>query len=64
MHKHLLGLKLADKQLSEQNRRIDLLIGNDYLYDTIAGDVIRGNLGPVAISSKFGWIISGKLLDL
>ena len=60
MHKHLLGLNLADKRLSEQNRRIDLLVGNDYLYDIIVGDVIRGSSGPVAISSKLGWIISGK----
>ena len=60
MHKHLLGLNLADKRLSEQNRRIDLFVGNDYLYDIIVGDVIRGSSGPVAISSKLGWIISGK----
>ena len=60
MHKQLLGRQIADKRLSEQNRRIDLLVGNDYLYDIIFGKVIRGNTGPVAISSKLGWIISGK----
>ncbi|XP_065069866.1 uncharacterized protein LOC135694908, partial [Rhopilema esculentum] len=47
-YQHLIGLNLADKKLSEQNRRIDLLIGNDYLYDVIIGDVIRGTSGPIA----------------
>ena len=55
----MLGLNLADKRLSEQNRRIDLLVGNDYLYDIIIGDVIRDISGLVAISSRLGWTISG-----
>ncbi|XP_065064703.1 uncharacterized protein LOC135690935 [Rhopilema esculentum] len=60
-YQHLIGLYLADKKLSEQNRRIDLLIGNDYLYDVIIGDVIRGTSGPIAVSSKLGWLLSGKV---
>ncbi|XP_065067449.1 uncharacterized protein LOC135693012, partial [Rhopilema esculentum] len=60
-YQHLIGLNLADKKLSEQNRRIDLLIGNDYLYDVIIGDVIRGTSGPIAVSSKLGWLLSGKV---
>ena len=36
---------------------IDVLIGSDY--DVVSGDVVRGDSGPVAISSMFGWILSG-----
>ena len=25
----------------------------------MSGDVIRGNSGPVAVSSMFGWVLSG-----
>ncbi|XP_065065426.1 uncharacterized protein LOC135691495, partial [Rhopilema esculentum] len=60
-YQHLIGLNLADKKLSEPNRRIDLLIGNDYLYVVIIGDVIRGTSGPIAVSSKLGWLLSGKV---
>ena len=27
----------------------------------VTGDIIRGNGGPVAIHSRFGWLVSGPL---
>ncbi len=54
---YLQGLKLAQTSDSEIVE-IDLLIGADY-YWTIVGDkVIRGP-GPTAVSSKFGYLLSG-----
>eukprot|EP00112_Aurelia_sp_Birch-Aquarium-sp1_P024221 Seg755.3 transcript_id=Seg755.3/GoldUCD/mRNA.D3Y31 product="hypothetical protein" protein_id=Seg755.3/GoldUCD/D3Y31 len=57
---HLLGLRFADRNLGERNKRIDLLIGADYLYNVIIGEVVRGTSGPVAVSSKLGWLITGQ----
>ena len=57
---HLLGLRFADRNLGERNKRIDLLIGADYLYNIIIGEVVRGISGPVAVSSKLGWLITGQ----
>ena len=59
------GLNLADSNLIESdetdNDSIDILIGSDYYFDVVNNDIVRGEgrSGPVAISSKFGWILSG-----
>ena len=57
---HLQGLILADN-VNASNKRIDLLIGADHYYDIVIGDVIRGSAGPVAISSRLGWLLSGPV---
>ena len=54
---HLQGLELADS--SESQCGIDILIGSDHYWDIVTGETIRGNSGPTAISSKFGWLLSG-----
>ena len=55
---HLRNLKLADS-IDSQTKRISLLIGADYYYDFIVGNVVKGNTGPVAVKSKLGWLLSG-----
>ena len=55
---HLRTLKLADS-LDSHAKRVQLLIGADHYYDFVTGDVIKGNSGPVAVSSKLGWLLSG-----
>ena len=55
---HLQDLDLADCA-SEDRQSIDVLIGSDHYWDFITGEVIRGETGPLAIASKFGWILSG-----
>ena len=57
---HLNGLALANS-VDVSSRRIDILIGADHYYDIIIGEVIRGSAGPVAISSKLGWLLSGPV---
>ena len=35
------------------------MIGLDYDYKVISGEIIRDGSGPVALRSKLGWILSG-----
>lgn len=36
-----------------------MLIGFDYYFDIVFGDVIRGSSGFVVVSSLFGWVLFG-----
>ena len=58
---HLLGLNLADDPVRVDNDSdsIDILIGADQYYEFVSGEIIRDELGPVAINSKLGWLVSG-----
>jgi len=42
---------------------IDVLIGSDYYWDLVLGEMKRQDNGLVALSSKFGWLISGPIID-
>jgi hypothetical protein len=55
------GIQLTDK--SNVSDPIDVLIGSDYYWDIVGGEMIRGQSGPVAISSKFGWLLSGPATE-
>ena len=55
---HLNGLALANS-VDVSSKHIDILIGADHYYNIVIGEVIRGSAGPVAISSKLGWLLSG-----
>ena len=58
---HLEGLVLADKGLLDDSTpNIDILIGSDYYFDIIMGEVQWGDKGPVAVESEFGWLVSGN----
>ena len=57
-----LELDLADyNTASNSNDDIDVLIGSDYYWDVITGHVIRESNGLAAVSSKFGWLVSGPV---
>ena len=56
---HLQGLRFADFTNFE-TKNIDVLIGLDYYYNFILGNIRRRNTNePVAIQSTLGWILSG-----
>ena len=58
-YEHLNGLMLADS--GEGNFEIDVLIGSDFYWDVFTGQVVQSDTGgPTALSSKFGWILSGS----
>ena len=54
---HLQGLQLAD--CSDSQDAIDVLIGSDHYWDFVTNEIMRGDFGPTAINSKFGWLLSG-----
>ena len=60
---HLRGLKLADNNPNNMPVDIDILIGSDFYWNFIDARVVKkGRQGePVAISSKLGFIVSGKI---
>ena len=56
-------LELADctpsKEEEKESLAIDILIGCDFHWEIVSGDISRANGGLVAIRSKFGWLLSG-----
>ena len=58
---HLDGLEFADQ--FDDNDSIDVLIGSDYYRDIVSDETVKGENGPTAVSSKFGWLLSGPLDD-
>ena len=48
---------MADYSDSEDS--IDVLIGSDYYWDFVRGEIVRGDFGPTAVNNKFGWLLSG-----
>ena len=43
----------------KESLAIDILIGCDFYWQIVSGDISRSNGGLVAIKSKFGWLLSG-----
>ena len=58
---HLQCLELADDVHSENNDSRDILIGSDYYWQFVTGNIVKGEQGPVAVESTLGWIISGAV---
>ena len=57
---HLKNLKLADS-FDEQLMNIDILIGTDFYHTFFNNEIIWGKSNePVALSSHFGWVLSGN----
>lgn len=60
-YEHLNGLELADGESPDSRKSIDLLVGSDYYWSIVTGDTVVGDVGPVALGSKLGWLLSGPL---
>ena len=60
-YQHLSGLDLADRYSESEILEIDLLIGSDVYWDVVAGEIVRGARGPVAINTRLGWVLSGPV---
>ena len=59
---HLTELDLADPTLDGEIINLDILIGLDFYWSFITGEVIKGGNGPTAIYSSLGWILSGPVI--
>lgn len=55
---HLDGLELANKPCSS-GTSIDFLIGSDYYWNFVTGEMKYGERGPITVNSKLGWLLSG-----
>jgi len=59
---YLNKLWLSDICSRQENLEVDMLIGADYLWKFMRGEVVRGEKDePVAISTSLGWMVSGPL---
>ena len=61
--RYLSGLDLADPDDTE-NLPISILIGADYYWKVVTGKIIHGRVGPTAVQTKFGWVLSGPVTGL
>ena len=62
------NVEFADVCPASNTMQIDLLIGSDYIWDFFDGKSVRGEEsgqgGPVTISTKVGWLLSGPVENL
>ena len=59
---YLQGRRLADPVRTRGPLEIDIIIGNDYYGSLVTGEIIKGD-GPMAMNSKFGWLLSGPVIQ-
>ena len=55
----LQDFELADHDPGSDGGKVDILIGSDYYWEVVTGEIMRDASGPVTLNSKFGWILSG-----
>lgn len=60
-YRHLLSLNLADSSYGAAELKIDVLIGADLYWRFMTEKMMSGESGPVALYTKLGWVISGKM---
>ena len=60
---HLSHIELADSMKFSQIFGMDvyLLIGSDFYWNFLTGEIRRGEVGPVAMKTKAGWALSGPV---
>ncbi|XP_011407350.1 PREDICTED: uncharacterized protein LOC100637140 [Amphimedon queenslandica] len=58
---HLKDLDLEDPGTNGDVIELDILIGLDYYWDIVSGEVLRGDSGPTALYSSLGWLLSGPV---
>ncbi|XP_011410528.1 PREDICTED: uncharacterized protein LOC100633078 [Amphimedon queenslandica] len=56
-YEHLSNLDLAVPDEGEPQ----ILIGLDYYWSVVSGEVIQASSGPSALYTKFGWVLSGPM---
>ena len=59
-HAHLKDIALSEC-IPEENLVVDILIGADQYWNIANGEVRRGESGPVAMNTRFGWTLSGPV---
>ena len=54
---------MADENTDYLPLKIDILIGSSYHWKFVANEIRRGEIGPVVLASKLGYILSGSVHD-
>ena len=49
---------------SDNKEGIDILIGSNFYWNVVTDELRRGEYGPIAVSSRFGWLLSGPIQTL
>jgi hypothetical protein len=61
-YSHLQGLWFSDVCKENEVLEIEVLIGADYLWCFLEGNVVRGKAyEPVAVQTRLGWVLSGPM---
>ena len=58
-YEQLMSLDLADSASTDSRLPVDMLIGCDYYWELVTGNICRIEKGPTAIQTKLGWVLSG-----
>ena len=61
MYSHLAPLNLADTHQGDTPVEVDMLIGSDFYWQLTIKEIIQGQVGPVAINTKPGWVLSAPV---
>ena len=56
---HLKYLKLSNSSDSKFKCNVDILIGADYYWDFVSGNIKRRNSAQVAVETVLDWVLSG-----
>ena len=63
-YNHFKGLTLAEDLMQGSHAEINILLGSDQIWNFLNGQTIPGQGGPVAVSTKFGYVVSGPVNNL
>jgi len=56
--------QLCDLDLADPpGEVIDLLVGSDHYWNIVGEEIIHTDGGPIAVSSKLCWLLSGPLVS-
>ncbi|XP_068689246.1 uncharacterized protein [Montipora foliosa] len=64
-YEHFSSLELANSSTGGDGMPIDILIGSDFYWQFMTGEIRFGMYGgPVAINTHMGWVLSGPVYEL
>jgi len=52
-------LDLADYAKESSHNTVDILVGSDFYWNLVTGEMVKTDKGPNAIGSKLGWLLLG-----
>ena len=53
-------LQLTD-ECSTPREESYILIGSNFYWNIVTGEIVKADEGPVAVNSRLGWLLSGPI---